>query len=83
MNFKACVRRPNLEDDIVTCEDMSRGGLRFKSSQRYFEKTLIDVAVPYSPGDQAIFVSAQIVHVQELPEQKLYRCGVMYLRSGR
>jgi hypothetical protein len=83
VNFKACVRRPNLEDDIVTCEDMSRGGLRFKSSQRYFEKTLIDVAVPYSPGDQAIFVSAQIVHVQELPEQKLYRCGVMYLRSAR
>jgi hypothetical protein len=83
VNFKACVRRPNLEDDIVTCEDMSRGGLRFKSSQKYFEKTLIDVAVPYSPGDQAIFVSAQIVHVQELPEQKLYRCGVMYLRSGR
>ncbi len=83
VNFKACVRRPNLQDDIVTCEDMSRGGLRFKSSQKYFEKTLIDVAVPYSPGDQAIFVPAQIMYVQELPEQKLYRYGVMYLRSGR
>jgi hypothetical protein len=83
VNFKACVRRPNLQDDIVTCEDMSRGGLRFKSSQKYFEKTLIDVAVPYSPGDQAIFVPAQIMYVQEVPEQKLYRCGAMYLRSGR
>ena len=82
VNFKACVRRPNLQDDIVACEDMSRGGLRFKSSHKYSEKTLIDVAVPYSPGDQAIFVPAQIVYVQELPEQKLYRCGVMYLRSG-
>ncbi len=83
VNFKACVRRPNLQDDIVACEDMSRGGLRFKSTHKYFEKTMIDVAVPYSPGDQAIFVPAQIVYVQELPEQKLYRCGVMYLRSGR
>ena len=83
VNFKACVRRPNLQDDIVTCEDMSRGGLRFKSSQKYFEKTRIDVAVPYSPGDQAIFLPAQIMYVQELPEQKLYRYGVMYLRSSR
>ncbi len=82
VNFKACIRRPNSQDDIVACEDMSRGGLRFKSSQKYFEKTPIDVAVPYSPGDQAIFVPAQIVYVQELPEQKLYRYGVMYLRSG-
>jgi PilZ domain len=83
VNFKACVRRPGSADDIVACEDMSRGGLRFKSSREYFEKTVIDVAVPYSPGDQAIFVPAQIVYVQELPEQKLYRCGAMYLRSGR
>ncbi len=83
VNFKACVRRAGSADDIVACEDMSRGGLRFKSSREYFEKTVIDVAVPYSPGDQAIFVSAQIVYVQELPEQKLYRCGAMYLRSRR
>lgn len=83
VNFRACIRRKGQGDDIVTCEDMSRGGLRFKSKQQYFEKTLIEVAVPYAPGDQAIFVAGQIVYAQELPEQKLYRCGVMYLRSGR
>jgi hypothetical protein len=82
VNFKACVRRPGLADDIVACEDMSRGGLRFKSSKKYFEKTLIEVAVPYSPGDQAIFVAAQIAYVQDLPEQNMYRCGVMYLRGS-
>ena len=81
VNFKACVRRSDGPNDIVACEDMSRGGLRFKSSKKYFEKTLIEVAVPYRPGDQAIFVPGQIVYVQELPEQKLYRCGVMYLRK--
>jgi hypothetical protein len=83
VNFKACVRRPSSTDDVVACEDMSRGGLRFKSSREYFEKTLIEVAVLYSQGDQAIFVPAQIVYVQELPEQKLYRCGAMYLRGGK
>jgi len=82
VNFKACVRRPGLADDVVACEDMSRGGLRFKSSRKYFEKMLIEVAVPYSPGDQAIYVPAQIAYVQELPEQNTYRCGVMYLRSS-
>jgi len=82
VNFKACVRRPGLADDVVACEDMSRGGLRFKSNRKYFEKMLIDVAVPYSPGGQAIFVAAQIVYVRELPEQNTYRCGVMYLRSS-
>jgi len=83
VNFKACVRRAGSADDIVACEDMSRAGLRFKSSREYFEKTLIEVAVLYSQGDQAIFVPAQIVYVQELPEQKLYRCGAMYLRTGK
>ena len=81
VTFKACVRRPGLADDVVACEDMSRGGIRFKSKRKYFEKTLIEVAVPYSQGDQAIFLRAQIVYVQELPEQKMYRCGVTYLRS--
>jgi hypothetical protein len=82
VNFKACVRRPGLPDDVVACEDMSRGGLRFKSSRKYFEKMLIEVAVPYAPSGQAIFVPAQIVFVQELPEQSTYRYGVMYLRSS-
>ena len=83
VNFKACVRRLGFPDDIVPCEEMSRGGLRFSSSKKYFEKMLIDVAVPYFPGDQSIFVPAQIMHVQELPEKRMYRCGVMYLRSRR
>jgi PilZ domain len=81
VNFKACVRRAGMADDVVVCEDMSRGGFRFKSSRQYFEKVMIDVAVPYSPGDQAIFVPAQIAYVQELPEQKMFRCGATYLRG--
>lgn len=82
VNFKACIRSQNSGEDIVTCEDMSRGGLRFKSSKRYHEKALIEVAVPYSPGSPSIFVSAQIVFVQELPGEKVFRCGVAYLSSS-
>jgi PilZ domain len=81
VNFKACVRSFAFGDDIVTCEDMSRGGLCFKSRKEYVAKTDIEVAAPYSPGTQSIFVRAQIVHVEELQQERRFRCGVSYAKS--
>src|SRR5437879_12785916 len=63
VNFKACVRSYTFGEDIVTCEDMSRGGLCFKSRKEYTAKTEIEIAAPYSPGAHAIFVRARIVYV--------------------
>ncbi|HYL84988.1 MAG TPA: PilZ domain-containing protein [Candidatus Angelobacter sp.] len=83
VNYSACVRHPQRGDDVVVCEDMSRGGLRFKSHKQYYARTLIEVAVPYQPGQPAIFVPAQIVYVEELPEQQLFRCGVQYLKPTK
>lgn len=83
VKFKACIRRPGMPDDVVSCEDMSRGGLRFKSRKQYFQNTMIEVAVPYSPGGQSIFVSAQIVYVHETPGEGVYHCGVAYTKSSR
>jgi hypothetical protein len=82
VSCKACIRQTGQTLDVVVCEDMSRGGLRFKSRKRYFERSAIEVAVPYTPGTQSIFVHARIVFVQELPEEKLFRCGVQYLGSA-
>jgi hypothetical protein len=81
VSFKGCIRSSGLGDDIVTCEDVSRGGLCFKSCKRYVEKAAIEVAAPYSPGPQNIFVPGQIVHVQELEEERMFRCGVEYTGS--
>jgi hypothetical protein len=81
VSFKACIRSYTFGDDIVTCEDISRGGLRFKSRKPYVAKAEIEVAAPYSPGTQSIFVRAQIVHVVELNEERRYRCGVCYAKS--
>jgi hypothetical protein len=83
VSYSACVRLPGRADDIVQCEDMSKGGLRFKSRQRYHAQTLIEVAVPYQPGQPAIFVPAQIVFAEELPEQRLFRCGVEYSKPTK
>ena len=83
VSYKACVRRSGFPDDIVTCEDMSRGGICFKSRKQYFPRTAIEVAVPYAPGGNAIFVPAEIAWVVEITKDKLYKCGVAYRRTSR
>jgi hypothetical protein len=82
VNYFACVRSAGFGDDIVVCLDMSRGGLCFKSQHCYQKSTVVQIAVPFSPESRespAIFVPAQIAHVEEIPGQGLYRCGVAFL----
>jgi len=81
VNYIALVRHPNRQDELVQCEDVSRGGLRFKARTRYYEQSLIEVAAPYSSGQPAIFVPAKIVFAQQLQEQNLFRYGVAFLKS--
>ena len=81
VNFKACIRTFAFGDDIVACEDISRGGLRFKSRKQYSVKTDVEVASPYSPGSLNIFVRGQIVHVEEVPGEKYFCCGVAYAKT--
>jgi PilZ domain len=83
VTYKACIRRPGMPDDVVTCEDMSKGGLSFKSRRQYYERAAIEVAVPYSPGGNAIFVLAEIAWVVEITKDKQYKCGVAYRRVSR
>ncbi len=83
VKFQACIRRPGMPDEIVSCEDMSRGGLRFKSKKQFYASTMIEVAVPYSPGGQSIFVPGQIVYVHESPGEGVFHCGVAYVKFSR
>ena len=83
VTYKACIRRSGLNEDIVTCEDMSKGGLSFKSRRQYYQGTEIEVAVPYSPGANAIFVPARIAWVVEIVKDKQYKCGVAYRITSR
>jgi len=83
VSYKASIRRPGFTDDIVTCEDMSKGGLCFRSRKKYFEGTDVEVAVPYSPGGNDIYVPAQIAWVVEITKDKLYKCGAAYRRTSR
>jgi PilZ domain len=77
--FSACVRLVGSRGELVACEDISRGGLSFRSLTLYPRGTEIEVAVPYTKGAGNIFVRARIVNVK--PVGKLFRHGAAYLRS--
>ena len=82
VNYFACVRSEAFGDDVVPCIDMSRGGLGFRTKHPYVVSTEVRIAVPFSPESPtapAIFVPARVVNIRELPEQRLFRCGVMFL----
>lgn len=83
VTYSACVRHPQHGEEVVLCEDMSKGGLRFKSRRQYHPSSLIEVAAPYQPDQPAIFVPAQVVFVEELAEQQLFRHGVQYLKPTK
>jgi hypothetical protein len=81
VSFTACIRR-GVSDEIVECDNVSKGGLSFRSRNAYAVGSSIDVAVPYSPGAPAIFVSATIRHVQTIAAGSLFRYGAKYARKG-
>jgi len=78
MRAMACVRFSGTEI-VVECEDISKGGFRFKSSREYPAGTRVDVAVPYTKSSTNIFCPASISYCQQLPEGK-FRQGVNYIK---
>lgn len=82
VNYFACVRSEAFGKDVVTCIDMSRGGLGFRTKNAYVVSTEVTIAVPFSPESPdapAIYMPARVVNIRELPELKVYRCGVAFL----
>jgi PilZ domain len=82
VNARACIRAGNFSDEVV-CQDMSRGGLCFDSHKRYSLGEEVQVAVPFSPGVENLFVPARIAHVRKLPDKNVFRHGAAYLRDRR
>jgi len=78
----ACVRAAGCDLELAVCENMSRGGLCFRTRRRYQENDILEVAVPYTKGAANIFVPARVVYVQEVPRAGLHRHGAAYLRPA-
>jgi len=83
VNFFACVKTAQFGMDIVTCLDMSKGGVGFRGRNRYIQGMKIEIAVPYAPEVKdapAIFVSGRIANVGEV--DGMWRCGVEFLKGA-
>jgi hypothetical protein len=76
----ACIRRRGFQEEVAVCEDLSKGGISFRSRNQYPEGSRLEVAVPYTPGAGAIFVPIRIVFSQPIATAGLYRHGAAYLR---
>jgi hypothetical protein len=76
----ACIRRRGFAEEVVVCEDLSKGGLSFRSRNQYGEGSRVEVAVPFTPGSGAIFVPIRIVFSQAIPTAGLYRHGAAYIK---
>ena len=72
--------RRGFQEEIAVCEDLSKGGLSFRSRNQYAEGSRVEVAVPFTPGAGAIFVPIRIVFSQSIPTAGLYRHGAAYIK---
>jgi hypothetical protein len=82
VSFSACVRHPAHADEVVECENVSKGGVCFHSLRQYKLDSLIEVAAPFSPGETALFVPARIRRVEALSGSQVFRYGVEYIKSS-
>jgi hypothetical protein len=83
VNFAAFVKSDQPCGEVVTCIDMSRGGVSFRSKKVYEKETTVQIAVPFSPetkDDQVIFVPGRITNVSEIAGGGIWRCGLEFLR---
>ena len=71
----ACIRRRGFAEEVVVCEDLSKGGLSFRSRNQYAENSRVEVAVPFTPGTGAIFVPIRIVFSQSIPSAGIHYYG--------
>ena len=78
VSFTACIRQGDGGEEIVECDNVSRGGISFRSRKCYAVESAIEVAAPYSLGSHAIFAYACIKRVESLPGGTLFRYGAAY-----
>lgn len=80
MKMTACIRFSGLEE-VVACEDISKGGFRFIGRKEYPEGIRVEVSVPYTKSSNNMFSLASIKYVLKMPDG-LFRHGVSYTKTS-
>lgn len=80
-HLRTCIRQPGFGDELLFSENLSRGGLSFKSPNHYYSGSVIHVAIPYFPGNGNVFVPARIVYARPTPAEGCVHHGATYIQS--
>lgn len=83
LKMAACIRGPQCGEEVVITENVSRDGLRFKSSKHFAVGWVMEVAVPYSRGASNIFTPVRVEHREALPTEGLTLYGLSYIPIHR
>ena len=80
LKVKACIRHPQVGEEVVPTINVSRGGFRFACRARYPVGSLIEAALPFTRDAANIFAPGRIVYAGRVPgEGETYIYGVAYL----
>jgi PilZ domain len=83
MQVPACVRTSRYGEDVVTTVNFSRGGVRYKSKRGYTVGEVVDVSLPYSPGNANIFTPTRILYAEEIVPEGVSVYGAQYLGAQK
>jgi len=82
MKTTACVFQPGFgTEEKVTVEDISRGGLSFRTANIYYPGSIIEVAAPFTAGAANVFIPARVVRIESRADSKPRLYAVAYLKS--
>ena len=76
LKVNACIRHSVYGEEIVSTENVSRGGFRFISRKDYPLGTVLEAALPYSPGAANIFIPAKIAREEAGDTEGTFVLGV-------
>lgn len=83
IKFNACIRRRRSIEEIVVTENVSRGGLCFKSEKVYEVGENVEVSMPYTKGSANIFSPAVIVNARQLAGEGNILYGAKFVKETR
>jgi len=82
MAIAACLLHPGFgTEEVVTVEDISRGGLSFRTVNNYHLGSIIEVAAPYMAQAANVFVRARVVSVEHRSDSQPRLYAVAYLKK--
>jgi len=81
LKIPVCLHHSTQGQEVVTTDNVSRGGFRITSKKDYPVGAILEAALPYSPGAANIFTPVRIVHRELMVGAETFIYRVTYVPS--